>query len=318
MKYLGDIINTKNNNEDMLKEKGQKATHKLISIFATVNEITFGAFQYDALLLLYHSFYLPTIIFNCQSWTNLSSKDIMKLRTIQLKFLKKLLRVPQSTSNCFVYLETGLLPIEHEIYRRQFSFLHHILKLSDDDPVRMMYKQMKDLPNEKNWAMKLEEMKEIYNIHITDDEIQKLSIDNFKKTVKEKIRACAFQELKEECSAKEKTKKLTYNIFKQQSYISNVPPKYMYIIIKMRCSMLNTIHERPYMYPGTKKCRLCRMGDESLLHIINCYVVSDKLHDINTTIYTDDPDKDYLMEIAMYIERFLDEEELLEKDTISI
>ena len=55
VKYLGDI-NEKNNNNDMLKEREQKAIAKLITIFATVDDITFGAYQLNALLLMYHSF----------------------------------------------------------------------------------------------------------------------------------------------------------------------------------------------------------------------------------------------------------------------
>ena len=54
--------------------------------------------------------------------------------------------------------------------------------------------------------MKLEETKEVYNIRTTDDEIQKLNINTFKKSVQEKIRAHAFQELKEEKTKREDKK----------------------------------------------------------------------------------------------------------------
>ena len=167
-KYLGDIINNKNNNEDMLIERGNKAIGKLISIFAAVNEVTLGAFLYNALLLMYHSYYLAAIIFNCQSWTNISNKDITKLQTLQLKYLKKMIRVPQATANCFVFLETGILPIEHEIWRRQFTYLHSILNLDSDDPVRTMYDQQKKLPGERNWANNMEKLRLRYSISFDD------------------------------------------------------------------------------------------------------------------------------------------------------
>ena len=37
------MINNKNNNDDLLNDRGNKATAKLISIFATVTDVTLGA-----------------------------------------------------------------------------------------------------------------------------------------------------------------------------------------------------------------------------------------------------------------------------------
>ena len=47
----------------MLNERERKARVKIVTIFATVDEITFGAYQLSALLLLYNSFYIPTMIY---------------------------------------------------------------------------------------------------------------------------------------------------------------------------------------------------------------------------------------------------------------
>ena len=72
--------------------------------------------------------------------------------SIELRYLKKMLKVPQATPNSFVYLETGILPIDHEIYRRQCGFLHHILNLEEGDPVKLLYTHMRNLPDQQNWA----------------------------------------------------------------------------------------------------------------------------------------------------------------------
>ena len=303
-KYLGDIINNKNNNEDMMVEREKKAIGKLISIFATTNEVTFGAYLYESLLIMYRAKYLPTLITNCQSWTNITNKNIEKLRILQLKYLKKMLRVPQATANCFIYLETGILPIDHEIWRRQFTFLHHILNLVDDDPVKVMYQQMKKLPQERNWANKITELRKTYDIRVTDEEIEGMSIFRFKNLIKTSIETVVFEELKSECAIKSKTKHLQYNSFTQQHYITELPPKLMYIVTRIRCSMLNTIHDRPYLYRGVEKCRVCNIGDESLHHIINCYVISSKIQTVCPSIFTDDFSKDYAKELAEYVERF--------------
>ena len=285
-KYLGDILNRKNSNEDMIIERENKAIGKLVSIFATVSETTFGAFQFDALILMYHSYFLPALIFNCQSWTNISTKDMSKLRTLQLKFLKRTLRVPQATANSFVFLETGIIPIDHEIWRRQFTFLHHILTLEENDPVKVMYKQMLSLPGERNWANKISHLKQVYDISLSDNEICEMDVEKFKTIVNTKIRAAVFIELVIDCSAKSKTNQLQYKSFEQQKYLTAFPSTVTYNLVRIRCSMLNTIHDRPYLHPGVKKCRVCNFGDESLRHIMNCYMVSDQINSVPTSIYT--------------------------------
>ena len=210
---------------------------------------------------MYHTYYLQSLIFNSQSWTNITNKDIDKLRTLQMKYLKKMLRVPQATANCFVLLETGILPIEYEIWKRQFTFLYHIINLDDDDPVRIMYLQMKTLAGEKNWANNIHLFRNKFGIQVSDVEIRGMDIDRYKSHVRDCLRSFVFNELKAECATKSKTKKLIYQTFGQQKYMTHLPPKHMYIFIKIRCGMLNTIHDRPYLYRADR-CRVCGIDFE--------------------------------------------------------
>ena len=53
VKYLGDWFNASGNNKDLIAERKQKALCKLVSIFAIVDEVASGAFQLQALLLMY-------------------------------------------------------------------------------------------------------------------------------------------------------------------------------------------------------------------------------------------------------------------------
>ena len=51
--------------------------------------------------------------------------------------------------------------------------------------------------------------------------------------------------------------------------------------------MLNTIHDRLYLYSVATKCRACGIGDESIEHIVNWYMVSDEINTVPASIYTD-------------------------------
>ena len=133
---LGDIINKKGNNMTMIKERVRQATTKMISIFGMVDYATFGAFTLQARVQCYKSLYLPAIIYDCQPWSNITMNEINCLSKVQIKFLKRVLRVPVTTPNAFVYLELGVLPIIYEIHKRQIRYLHKILNLEGNDPIQ--------------------------------------------------------------------------------------------------------------------------------------------------------------------------------------
>ena len=89
--------------------------------------------------------FLPTILFNSQSWTNLTKGDMEKLSATQMKFLKRILHAVSSTSNIVVLMELGVAPIEQEIHIRQLVFLHHILTRDNEMFIQQgCYKYEKD------------------------------------------------------------------------------------------------------------------------------------------------------------------------------
>ena len=48
-----------NDNDDLINNREKKAIAKLISIFATVTDVTMGAYQFSAHALMYHTMYKP-------------------------------------------------------------------------------------------------------------------------------------------------------------------------------------------------------------------------------------------------------------------
>ena len=83
----------------------------MLGITAICNEIDLRLYEMHVLIRLYHSIFLSTLLFNCQTWTRIRKYDIDTLAVVQLKYLKQALRVPYSTPNIVEYLEMGLLSI---------------------------------------------------------------------------------------------------------------------------------------------------------------------------------------------------------------
>ena len=123
----------------------------MVRIEALVQETGLGVHTVSVHLLLYQALFLSCMLFNSQAWSTIKEVDIEKLEKIQLKCLKKILQLPRSTANSFVFLEFGELPIRYIVDRNQLNFLYHIYHLKQDDPVRIMWEMMEKLPGEKNW-----------------------------------------------------------------------------------------------------------------------------------------------------------------------
>ena len=50
---------------------------------------------------------------------------------------------------------------------------------------------------------------------------------------------------------------------------------------------------------------------ESIQHILNCYVISDKIQTVSPSLFTGELDTGYAEEVARYVEQFYTAEELL-------
>ena len=121
-KYLGDVLNSRGDNSEMIKDKVGKAVGTTNEIISLCREVNFGKNQIYNMLLLYRSIFIPRFIYNCETWTNITSKDYASLRKSQLSFLRRALELPSSIPTAALYLELDILPRKCEIAIRQLCF----------------------------------------------------------------------------------------------------------------------------------------------------------------------------------------------------
>ena len=132
--YLGDTFNSKSDNV-ALSNRVDKSVASTIEIISLCKETNFGKHQIYSMITMYQSVFLPRLIYNCESWSNLTQKDISNLQDAQVKFLRQVMEVPKSTPIAALFLELGILPIQYEIEKRQLVFLKRILDKENDDPI---------------------------------------------------------------------------------------------------------------------------------------------------------------------------------------
>ena len=118
------------------------------------------------------------MIYNYESWSKMTSKDIAELQRRQLHYLRSISQVSKSTPIAAAYLEFGVLPIQHEVELRKLYFLKSILQKSHDDPVRMLYNEMLKYPCESNWANEVTGLRIRYGLSTDDWYVETTGIMN--------------------------------------------------------------------------------------------------------------------------------------------
>ena len=272
--YLGDVINDKGNYRDLIDDRSRKGTVAMINSIYLCSDGQMGMYAIHGLLLLFRSVFTPTILSNSETWDHLTSNDITRLQTLQLKYLKWMLHTPRGTCNTFVYLELGILPTKSLINIRKMVFLHHILNLDDNDPVKITHQQQQMYSFELNWANEMKNLLETHNLSTDETIIQQLPRKTWKKMVKEAVTRVSLLSLNAECSEKTKTNGRVYTQLQLQPYFHHLPASKARKYFQLRGNIYNFKCNRPYQH-SDDICRLCGEEPEDTNHVLNvCSKVS--------------------------------------------
>ena len=120
------------------------------------------------MILLYHAVFVPRLIYNCESWSNLSSENHALLQKSQLTFLRRIMELPRSVPTNALFLEMGIWPIRFEIEFRQLTYLKRIIDRDQNDPVYQLYQDMLKYSSEKNWANNILDLRRKDNLPLKD------------------------------------------------------------------------------------------------------------------------------------------------------
>ena len=207
-KYLGDYVNSNGSNSDLIDARVRKAQRSVIELISICKENKFSLNQISAMFLLYRSAFLPTLIFNCEAWSNLTNQEVESLQKVQLKYLRNMMEVANSTSVAGTLLELGILPINFEIDPRKLKFLWKILQKENDDPVKQVYLELKRNCFEKNWTNEIMEVMHRYSLSTCDGEVECTGKTEWYNKVKHAVYDHALNELNAACRANGKSNML--------------------------------------------------------------------------------------------------------------
>ena len=92
-RYLGNTFNSKGDNVALCRHRVDKSVGFTIEIISLCKETNFGKHQIYSMITMYQSVFLPRLIYNCESWSNLTQKETSNLQDAQLNFSRRVMEV---------------------------------------------------------------------------------------------------------------------------------------------------------------------------------------------------------------------------------
>ena len=144
-KYLGDLISSDGKNMKNIKARIAKGKGIVIRIFNILENVPFGKHFFEIAMILRDTLLISSLLYNSEAWYNVTIAELDLLETVDLMFLRKLLRAPKNTPKEMLFLELGCIPIRQIIMEKRIGFLHYILNEDKESLIhRFFITQMKN------------------------------------------------------------------------------------------------------------------------------------------------------------------------------
>ena len=120
-----------------------------------INGIPFGRQYFKVGIILRNCLLVSSMLFNSEAWYNVTSSELELLESIDLSFLRQLLKASKGTPKEMFYLELGILPFREIIRGRRLNFPHEILNEERNSLVSKFLKAQLKYQTKKDWINKV-------------------------------------------------------------------------------------------------------------------------------------------------------------------
>ena len=250
--------------------------------FGTVKEILkmldtmcLGPLMFQKAVVLRDSMLVGTLLSCSEAWYNITEVQLVQLEQVDKSLWCNLLEIAKTVPYDLVCLELGLEPIRYIIMKRRLIYLHHILKQKESSLVKKFLKtQLIDL-KKKDWGNTIKEDLKHLDIRMTFDEIEEMSKNKYKATIKKKIKEQSLKYLLEKKTRRNgKGSKLEHTQLEIQNYlkyedgdINNFERKLIFQLRTDMCFKIKTHFK--HMYQDTI-CEGCRQEESTTKHTLEC------------------------------------------------
>ena len=243
-KYLGDVISVDGKNIKNIKMRIKKGKGIVNRILTMIDGIGFGKQYFKIGIILRNSLLVSSMLNNSEAWYNVTSSELDLLETIDLCFLRQLLRAPKATPKEMIYLELGIIPFRDLIRARRLNFLHTILNEEDNSILSKFFKAQLKYKTKKDWvSMVFEDMEylELNQLGLEGIKVMKKPI--FRRMINKKVEDKAFEKLENIKKLHSKVDKIEHNSLIMQKYFqpnrTNIKKEEAQLIFMLHCRVTN-------------------------------------------------------------------------------
>ena len=273
-KYLGDVISTDGKNIKNIKARISKGKGIVNKILTILDGIPFGRHYFEIGMLLRDSLLVSSMLFNAEAWYNLSNSELDLLETIDVSFMRQLLRAPKGTPIEMLYLELGSIPFRHIITERRLGFYHYLLNENSESMVnKFLHAQMKNR-TKRDWASRvIEDLKSLGMEKYSMDQIKNMKKGSFSNMVKKQCEKLAFEKLENKKKSHSKVENLEHTQIIIQKYLqpnkTKITRQEAQLIFKLRCRVTEVKNNMQGKYDKLE-CGACGEETETQQHIMIC------------------------------------------------
>ena len=273
-KYLGAIFSSEsclfNKHLDGSLSSALKASFKVLKFCKCLGQV-----PPIVAMKLFNSLVLPIILYGCEIWFPLINQTLRtKLNVFQMKNMKSILKVKQSTANLCVYGDLGEYPIDQKIICKTIKYWIRIVNLPKDNIVKQMYTVLEGLHHigHKTWVSQVKDIMEKAELaELWTDVPPKKTLSKY---IRHHLESIFRQHWLDEINNSVKNSKLRLYkeikyTFMPEPYLFFNIPKFRYAISRLRLSSHHLEIEtgrytRPLTPANQRFCAACpgKVGDE--------------------------------------------------------
>ena len=264
-RYLGDIITNDGKYQENIEDR-KLSINGMIAEIKSIMQETKEDIEISAAKQYHLGIIVPKLIYNAESWINLTQMNIQELEKIQSNSLKLLLRIPYSTPTMGLLLELKIPSIKATIDKKKLLYLHKLL-LQTDTLAHQILKQQETL-HSNHFLNEVHQLMNHYNIQKTIDQVSELSKYCWKNIVNKAIEEKDKKEMQEWCSNSKKCQNLKANN-DPNDYINTLESQHAKILLleKINMTKVKINYKRNY---ENLLCALCKTEEETTEHLLNC------------------------------------------------
>jgi len=189
-KYLGEYLSEKGTEAITVEKRCKEIQGVMNEILAVAksDELKHRRIEIGARLA---SACLDTkLLYNAETWINLTKSDVKKLEVIQMSFYKRLMGLPGGTPNAAVRKELGVLPMEYKIETMKLMEYQRILQMGEDRLPKKVSVYAKEMGT-KNILDEADEIKRRHCLEYDDDSISQMTKNQWRNKVKKSVSTTA-------------------------------------------------------------------------------------------------------------------------------